>query len=102
MPDPKFWLTSIGIPWCRKEDYDAFVAIFEDRKNFPPTWQGFAKSAEEMEEFYKSKGHPIVRVNIDPRTFPQWCESKGYRVDAKARTQFAHDIVNPKTNNDRG
>jgi len=100
MSDPDFWLTPIGIPWCRKEDYDAFVSIFEDRRNLPTTWEGFAKAAEEAEQLYEDKGHVVLRVNIDPRTFPRWCKSKGYSVDARARAQFALHVTNPEA--DRG
>jgi hypothetical protein len=96
MSDSDFWLVPVGIPWCREEDYDTFVAIFEDAKNLPPTWEGFANRAKEAQELYKSKGYPTLRVNINPRTFPVWCQSKGYRINAKARAQFAHDIVNAK------
>jgi hypothetical protein len=99
MSAPNFWLTPIGIPWCREEDYGAFVAMFEDRKNLPGAWQGFAEAAEKAEEHYKAKGHATVRVYIDPRTFRSWCESKGYRVNARARAQFADDVANPKTHN---
>jgi hypothetical protein len=102
MPDPEFWLTPIvGIPWCREEDYDAFVAIFEDAKDLPAAWQGFASAVEEAKEHYEAEGRSTIRVNIDPRTFSRWCESKGYRINAKARAQFAHDVANPKTEDDR-
>jgi hypothetical protein len=100
MSDPNFLLPPIGIPWCREENYDAFVSIFEDRKNLPPLWQRFVKTAEEIEEFYKAKGHPTFRVNIDPRAFPRWCESKGHRINVRARAQFAYEVANAKSDND--
>jgi hypothetical protein len=102
MSDPDFWLTPIGIPWCWEEDYDAFVAMFEDRKNLPRTWQGFADAAEKAEKLYEAKGDTTVRVNIDPRTFPEWCKSKGYRINSHARHKFAFEAAARKANGDGG
>jgi len=100
MSDPDFWLMPIGIPWCRQENYDAFLSIFEDREDLPLEWQGFAKTAEEAEQHYKAKGHFVVRVDIDPHTFPRWCQSKGYRVNARARARFARDVANVEADHD--
>jgi hypothetical protein len=79
----------IGIPICREHDYDAFRAIFEDAHNLPGTWQEFMEIAQEHEEFYKEQGNRVVRVYIDPHTFPDWCAQRGRRVDARARHAFA-------------
>jgi hypothetical protein len=89
----------IGIPWCWEEEYDAFRAIFEDAKDLPGGWEVFADSAEQAEEFYKQQGYVVKRIYIDSRTFPDWCRSQGYRVNAQARARFADRTAN--TNNDR-
>jgi hypothetical protein len=93
MSDPEFFFGVIGIPWCREEDYPAFVAIFEDRKDLPRTWQGFAEAAEKAEEHWKAQGSRTIRVYIDPRTFPVWCKVQGCRIDAQARHEFAREAA---------
>ncbi len=88
----------IGIPWCREEEYDAFRAIFEDAKDLPPDWKAFADAAQQAEEFHKQQGYIVKRVYIDPRTFPEWCQTQGYGVNAQARARFAERTVNTNSN----
>jgi hypothetical protein len=89
--DPK--LIPVGLPWCREEDYSAFIGIFEDADDLPKTWKDFIKPYERAEKGFKEKGQLVVRVYINPRTFPEWCANKGYRINAKARERFAAEIA---------
>ncbi len=89
--DPK--LIPVGLPWCREEDYDAFVAIFEDANNLPKTWKEFVKRYERAEKEFQIAGQSVKRIYINPRTFPDWCARKGYRINAKARERFAAEIA---------
>jgi hypothetical protein len=86
----------IGIDWCREEDYDAFLTVFEDANDLPRTWQRFAEMAEQAEQFWREQGRVVKRVYINPHTFREWCKVKGCRVDAHARRKFAFEAVNPK------
>jgi hypothetical protein len=88
-----FWLMPFGLPLCWKEDYRAFCAIFEDAHNLPGTWEEFMELAEAAEEHYQDQGHTVVRVYIDPRTFPEWCARNGHRVNARARNVYAANIA---------
>ena len=49
------------------------VKIFADGDKLPPTWHEWLKIAEEMEQGLKAYGHVVLRVPIDPATFPDWC-----------------------------
>lgn len=89
--DPK--LIPVGLAWCREEDYDAFVAIFEDANSLPRAWDKFIKPYEQAEKDFQAKGQTVKRIYINPRTFPDWCARKGYRVNAKARERFAAEIA---------
>ena len=40
--------------------------------------------AEEMEKGLKAYGHPVMRVRIDPKTFPIWCAAHGARRAGRA------------------
>jgi hypothetical protein len=96
--DSRFRPYVIGIPWCREEDYDAFVAIFVDAKDLPRTWQEFAEAAEESEKFHKEQGYVVKRIYIDLHTFPDCCRAQGYRVNANARARFADRTANAGNN----
>ena len=39
----------------------------------PPSWKEWLKVAEEMKQGLKAYGHVVLRVYIDPVTFPNWC-----------------------------
>jgi hypothetical protein len=79
----------IGIPWCRQENYNAFRAMLEDGHHTPKTWERFVEITEKAEKDRQAKGNPIVRVEIDPRTFPGWCEFHGHRVNTQSCHLFA-------------
>jgi hypothetical protein len=87
---------AVGIPWCRQEDYSAFLRICEDADGLPATWQEFVKFSEEAEQSYKGQGYIVERAYIDPETFPDWCRRQGMRVDSKARMRFAGAAVAEK------
>ena len=44
---------------------------------FNGTWMEWLKIAEEMERGLRAYGHVVMRVNIDPRTFLDWCTAHG-------------------------
>jgi hypothetical protein len=91
MPDPKLIL--IGIPWCREEDYGAYVALLEDANLLAPAWHDYAALLEEVEHDYQERGQFVRRVYIDPRTFAMWCERRGSRINTNAAHNFAAETV---------
>lgn len=92
---------AIGIPWCRQEDYDAFRAIFEDRRDLPLAWNEFIQRAQHAEKFWQDQGRIVERVDIDPKIFPTWCAENGHGVNAYARTTFAYLIAVSRHPNDQ-
>jgi hypothetical protein len=85
-----------GLPWVRKEDYAAFLAIMEDADGLPATWEKFAQLSEEGERAMKADGLIVERANIDPETFPYWCAAHGYGVNSQGRMAFAAEFVGKK------
>jgi hypothetical protein len=79
----------VGIPWCREENYHAYRAMLEDGGQTPKTWELFAKITEEAEHDWEAKGNFVVRVEIDPRTFPGWCDFHGHRINTQSCHRFA-------------
>ena len=78
----------VGAYWIREEDYPALLEIFEDGNRMPPTWQEWLKIAEEMERGLTAYGHVVLRVHIDPKTFPQWCAAHGTTPGGAGRRKF--------------
>lgn len=84
---------SVGVPWCRKEDYSAFLAIMEDADRLPVRWEEYAKFCEQAERAYERDGMLIVRAYIDPETFPNWCAAHGHGVNSQGRIAFAASVA---------
>jgi hypothetical protein len=70
-------LPAVGAYWIEEADYPAVLKIFDDGNTLPRTWNEWLKIAEEMEKGLKAYGHPVLRVRIDPATFPAWCVAHG-------------------------
>jgi hypothetical protein len=56
----------------------------------PESWHEWLDVAEEMEARYRRDGVHVIRVPLDPATFPKWCHEQGFRVaDGRARLAYA-------------
>ena len=84
---------AVGAYWIREEDYAALLNIFEDGANLPPSWQEWLKMAEEMEHGLKAYGHVVLRVHLDPKTFPEWCAAQGTSTGGEGRKRFVAAAV---------
>lgn len=84
---------AVGVYWIRQEHYPALIQLFEDGHKLPPTWEQWLKMAEEMERGLKAYGHPVLRVHIDPDTFPAWCAAHGTRPGNEGRKRFVAAAV---------
>jgi hypothetical protein len=86
-------LRAIGAYWIDEADYPAALKIFDDGNALPRTWKEWLKIAEEMEKGLKAYGHPVLRVRIDPATFPAWCAAHGTTPGRPGRKIFVAEAV---------
>ena len=84
---------AIGVYWINEEDYLAALEIFPDGIKMPPHWKEWQRMAEEMEAGLKAYGHVVMRVHIDPKTFPDWCASHGTSPGSEGRKRFVAAAV---------
>lgn len=89
-------LSYVGISWFREADYDAALAIMQDPGVLPGTYAEWLARAEAQISKAESLGYLVVRAVIDPKTFADWCSSRGLNVDANARRAFAEAEVRRK------
>lgn len=82
-----------GMAWYRLEDYSAILRIMTDSAKLPRTFHEWLMKAEKGEKSLRRDGHIVMRVIIDPKSFPDWCKSRGLNIDAQARIQFANLAV---------
>lgn len=86
-------LPAVGAFWIDEADYSAALRIFDDGNKLPRTWKEWRRIAEEMERGLKSYGHPVMRVRIDPTTFPEWCAAHGTSPGRQGRKMFVAAAV---------
>jgi len=87
---------AVGAYWIKEEDYAALLSIFSDGNKMPPTWKDCLKIAEEMKRGLEAYGHVVMRVYIDPNTFPEWCATNGWNLGAKGRKKIHRNGCNRK------
>ena len=86
-------LRAVGAYWIDEADYPAALRTFDDGNKLPRTWAEWRKIAEEMEKGLKAYGHPVMRVRIDPATFPDWCAAQGTTPGREGRKMFVAAAV---------
>lgn len=84
---------AIGAYWIKEEDYPVLRMLFADGHKLPRVWAEWLKMAEEMERGLKAYGHVVMRVYIDPTTFPDWCAANGTTPDREGRKKFVAAAV---------
>ena len=93
-------IRALGIPWYRREDWDALLALFVDAERLlPATYDKWLRRAEQAEKEFKRQGTIAERVYIDPIEFSLWCVDRGTDLDAAARMNFAAEAVDRKYRN---
>jgi hypothetical protein len=86
-------LPAVGVYWIDEQDYPALLKLFDDGSKLPPTWEAWRRMAVEMEQGLKAYGHPVMRVRIDPDTFPGWCAAHGASCGREGRKKFVAAAV---------
>lgn len=79
--------------WYREEDWDTLKTLFTDAHLLPATYADWLARAEEMKTRVQADGDVVIKVFIDPVTFPVWCEKKGLNMDAEARSRLAIEMA---------
>lgn len=82
-----------ALVWYKEEHYPQLLKIFEDAELLPPTYHHWLARAEEKKAEVEAGGDQVIKVFIDPETFPEWCEKKNLAKDANARAQLAIEVA---------
>ncbi len=86
-------LPAVGVFWIEEADYAAALATFDDGATLPRSWAAWLKMAEEMKKGLEAYGHPVMKVRIDPASFPAWCKAHGTTTGRPGRKLFVAEAV---------
>ena len=79
--------------WYKEEHYNELLGLFDDADLLPLTYEDWLTRAEEKKEEVEEAGDQVIKVFIDPLTFPSWCKERGLLKDADARSQLAIEVA---------
>jgi hypothetical protein len=83
----------VGIAWYKdKLTYRRALAIFTDPKDMPATYEDWQALVRRQLEEIKVGGNIAIRADIDPETFIDWCNVRGFPADSQGRTAFVNYI----------
>jgi hypothetical protein len=101
IPSEEKPLPAVGVFWIDEPDFPALLKIFDDGDTMPRTWGEWRKMAEEMERGLKAYGHPVMRVRIDPVTFPIWCAAHSTTPGRQGRKMFVAAAISERYGDQR-
>lgn len=90
-PEKQQVIQLMGLAWYKAENYARLRSMFTDGDKLPLTFEEWAKGAENGVNDLRGKGYTVVKVNIDPDSFPAWCASRGMEINSRARLRFARE-----------
>jgi hypothetical protein len=85
--------TPIGLPWYRRDDYEALLALFTDPNKMPATFDEWLSHAESIEKQLRTAGLAVVRIWLRPGPFEAWCKERGLQPDQWARLNFVNEAA---------
>ena len=75
--------------WYKEEDWDTLMELFPDSHLLPPSYEDWIGRAEEMKTKVEASGDVVIKVFIDPETFPAWCKEQGKEMNSESRAELA-------------
>ena len=83
--------------WYKEEHYAELLTMFDDAELLPPTYQHWLARAEEKKTEVEAGGDQVIKVFIDPETFPEWCQKRNLPKDANSRSQMAIEVAQARS-----
>lgn len=79
--------------WYKEEHYERLLSLFDDKHLLPLTFGDWLVRAEDKKSEVEALGNQVIKVFIDPETFPEWCQNKKLPMDANSRSQLAIEVA---------
>jgi len=86
-----------ALVWYKEEHYAQLLGMFDDAALLPPTYTHWLSRAEEKKAEIEAAGDQVIKVFIDPETFPEWCEKKQLPMDANSRSTLAIEVAQSRS-----
>lgn len=77
--------------YYRKEDWNRFLNMIDDRESMHDTWEEWHKAFEKSKKESIKQGFEVEVVSVDLDELAYYCLSRRIANDGKARSQFVLD-----------
>ena len=81
----------IAIAYYRKEDWERFLQMVDDKKGMHETWDEWLKAFEKTKRQIEEEGFSVRPVIVDIDELNHYCKIRGIKNDGKARSTFILD-----------
>jgi len=78
----------IAIAYYRKQDWERFLQMIDDKKSMHETWEEWLKSFEKIKSRCEEEGLIVKTVIVDIDELNHYCKIRGIKNDGKARSTF--------------
>lgn len=79
--------------WYKEEHYQQLLALFDDAELLPRTYADWLDRALSKKAEVEAAGDQVMKVYIDPETFPAWCAERNLPKDANSRAELALEVA---------
>lgn len=79
--------------WYKEEHWQTLRDLFVDTDQLPLSFEDWSVRAEAKKDEVEAMGDQVIKVFIDPETFPEWCEKKNLPMNSEARAQLAIEVA---------
>lgn len=83
--------------WYKEEHYAELLGLFDDAELLPRTYADWLVRAEKKKAEVEAAGDQVMKVYIDPETFPEWCSKKNMPKDANSRAELALEVAQARS-----
>lgn len=92
-PAPNHQPSVQAMVWYKEEHWEILKAMFVDGDMLPLSYSDWKTRAEAMKTEAEAAGDAVIKVYIDPETFPEWCKAKELPMNSEARAQLAIEMA---------
>ena len=82
-------IRATGMVWYEAQDFDQIKTLMEDGHVLHRTHAEWKAAAEMGEQRMRRDGVRVYRAIIKPDSFKAWCNTRGLKLNANSRNQFA-------------
>lgn len=85
-------MTTIQIGYYRKEDWDKFIEIIDDKDSVHSEWEDWNQAFLKTKKGLEKSGFKVIKKVVDLDQLIEYCKKKGLKNTGSSRSQFIQQI----------